>query len=758
MKISNKRLFRIFAVILAFACTLYLPFKTFALDDEMLDKFAANNIMFYDPDGCSPSAVVNNTGTVLPGNTPQEKVWNFYAQHGYNDYQIAGIMGNVQEESGFNPVAHSTSFPGVYGLFQFIPANNKKLWDKFAQYDKDNNLSGDNSASYYFQSDHFSSDGDLSLFTNKPGLADAILNIQLEYSISNDWDRTTLVANAAERFKALPPSKDLSGKTIDIDRYPQYYAEVFEIIYEGAVNGNDALEYVLATEFNKYWTDTKYQGLKRRKEYAASFMDQYGNGGEMGGYKVPPATSNGSNTVSEKSGIVWEDGWIKEGTFDGYYKEEVKSKASASSNEYHGDGNFGKDFLTDLPKDKSKKGPNKITLHFTEGGNGNADGNPVTSVKDIYAKYDDNGNESSSGKQIFVSQFTIDLRNERVYQHGSIMKAGSGVRADDRLAGVQIEIIGFGYENSSKLWDLRDKTQFPDDSWNYLAKLLIGIAEETGIPLSKSASIDFSKPATSQAGRLTVDAFTSYSGILGHQHSPDPDRTGSPAHTDPGPDVWNNTAAALRRLGVDPDGSGAISYGSCGSVSSSGSVSALQEAVLKYSHHDYKSDREDPVQAYADLMKERAANGFYTGGAGAHNGIPGIDCGAYVSTMMVVSGWDPEYNYGTELHRDDGKEAGWTGTQIQYLLESPVWEDITSKVVDGEELKAGDVIIYHNGKDGHTLFVAFDKNDNEKHDYTSEATSASYQTRAPGADATRIDRLAAVWVTSSYNGKVFRKR
>ena len=44
----------------------------------------------------------------VPGGTNAEKVWNFFKSKKYDgkelsDYAVAGIMGNAQQESGFNP-------------------------------------------------------------------------------------------------------------------------------------------------------------------------------------------------------------------------------------------------------------------------------------------------------------------------------------------------------------------------------------------------------------------------------------------------------------------------------------------------------------------------------------------------------------------------------------------------------------------------------------------------------------------------------
>lgn len=63
----------------------------------------------------------------LPGSADvQSQVWSFFAQKGLKPHQIAGIMGNVAGESGFNPLAvgdNGTSF----GLFQHHADRGKGL-------------------------------------------------------------------------------------------------------------------------------------------------------------------------------------------------------------------------------------------------------------------------------------------------------------------------------------------------------------------------------------------------------------------------------------------------------------------------------------------------------------------------------------------------------------------------------------------------------------------------------------------------------
>jgi hypothetical protein len=72
--------------------------------DVDYDFYASNGIIWYDPNatcGVTPDA---NTGTVvIVGGDNPEKVWNFLRAKGLTSEQAAGVMGNIQAESGFNP-------------------------------------------------------------------------------------------------------------------------------------------------------------------------------------------------------------------------------------------------------------------------------------------------------------------------------------------------------------------------------------------------------------------------------------------------------------------------------------------------------------------------------------------------------------------------------------------------------------------------------------------------------------------------------
>ena len=54
----------------------------------------------------------------------KEYMWEYFLQQGFSEVAVAGILGNVQQESGFKPEIISSS--GAYGLFQWTNAGSRK--------------------------------------------------------------------------------------------------------------------------------------------------------------------------------------------------------------------------------------------------------------------------------------------------------------------------------------------------------------------------------------------------------------------------------------------------------------------------------------------------------------------------------------------------------------------------------------------------------------------------------------------------------
>lgn len=69
------------------------------------DYFGSNDIIFYDPnaDDCEAPTATSTGGGALTGNDNAEKIFTYLVGKGLSAEQAAGVLGNFQQESGFDP-------------------------------------------------------------------------------------------------------------------------------------------------------------------------------------------------------------------------------------------------------------------------------------------------------------------------------------------------------------------------------------------------------------------------------------------------------------------------------------------------------------------------------------------------------------------------------------------------------------------------------------------------------------------------------
>lgn len=365
-----------------------------------------------------------------------------------------------------------------------------------------------------------------------------------------------------------------------------------------------------------------------------------------------------SSTSVAGSSVMWDDdGWIS-GGMDGYSKMEL-SKSGDS-------GMFGAEYVTDGLDGKHSKGPNKITLHAFE-----AKGGDESIIKNTY----------ESG---YPPHFTIDIKNHKVYQHMSIWKTSAavkGTRYGDQSAGVQIEIMGYdgtGEAGYTKEWDLGIAENFSDADWKYLAELLNAISVETNIPLE--STVDWNNTAP-----LGEEEFLNYKGILGHRHVPGND------HSDlANPAIWESIKNALGNFTQTQQTNQCPTGGTA-------DVAALQNLISEWTWRatESKWSTTEKKPAYATAVQKRMSEGKYVGTT--TQGLEGVDCGGFVTSVVQESGWDPDYNT---------NPSGDTTRQHDFLVASSKWDDVTSQIKSESDLKPGDVFIT-KGK-GHTFIYAGD--------------------------------------------------
>ncbi|MBQ1373368.1 N-acetylmuramoyl-L-alanine amidase, partial [Candidatus Saccharibacteria bacterium] len=281
--------------------------------------------------------------------------------------------------------------------------------------------------------------------------------------------------------------------------------------------------------------------------------------------------------------IRWENGWLVEGSVDGLTIEDANKM-----NDLKEPVNPMGSYTTEGGK------PNKILLHSTEG------------TTNGFAAYFDNK---------YPAHFVIDPRERKVSQEFSIYQPSLAIVGHDKSGPIQIEIVGFSTPRSEGYSQEADLNNFSNEDWDYLAKILKAISEETGIPLTSSVSW------TEGTERLGDQEFIDYKGVLGHMHVPGND------HTDPG-DIWKYVSEAIDRQGGS--NSNYCSTGGNGDIN----ATAIELAWPETGHGPF-----NPTPAYAKALQEV---GFTS--CDDQCVMTGTSCDVFVTTVMKYSGVDKDFD------------------------------------------------------------------------------------------------------------------
>lgn len=146
----------------------------------------------------------------------------------------------------------------------------------------------------------------------------------------------------------------------------------------------------------------------------------------------------------------------------------------------------------------------------------------------------------------------------------------------------------------------------------------------------------------------------------------------------------NSTSTVSKRVGA-----------SCLPTAGGGDLIGL---VQQYAWPEYRragtQQATTPTDAYRDAVQRAIAANRYVGGGSNYRGI---DCGGFVTTLIVDSGFDKNYNYGSLISQG----AGYTIKQEQWLKAN--WKTLDPK--DATDRQPGDVAI----NESHTyIFVGPD--------------------------------------------------
>ncbi|MFQ3843266.1 phage tail tape measure protein [Staphylococcus pseudoxylosus] len=212
--------------------------------------------------------------STLSGSSTQGKVWNFLKSKGFSDAQVSGVMGNIEQESRFDPAAEQMKgWNGGKGLAQ---------WDD--RKDK------------------------LKAFAQKRGKSWKDLQVQLDFM----WEEMMTTENKA--YRALKSTSSVTQA-----------ARVFQTQYERAGIPNQVARDKAATKYYNQFKGTNGTakvvsdavkgtiGKSIVSDKSAYFYDskfgRYNNGGTHYGRDLTSGNINGSAIKAAKSGVVTFKGW-----------------------------------------------------------------------------------------------------------------------------------------------------------------------------------------------------------------------------------------------------------------------------------------------------------------------------------------------------------------------------------------------------------------------------------------------------------------
>lgn len=171
-----------------------------------------------------------------------------------------------------------------------------------------------------------------------------------------------------------------------------------------------------------------------------------------------------------------------------------------------------------------------------------------------------------------------------------------------------------------------------------------------------------------------------------------------------------------------PVGGAAAAGATCGS-----GTGTLPDTVLSYAWPEYHPvPYVEKKPEYEAAVQAAKAKGLYIGGVS----YPGVDCGGFVTRVMLDSGFEPNYNYGGVIANGAGNVASG---QAPWLRAN--WQ-LIGQVHSSSELKPGDVAIYKSLS--HTYMYV-----GEIRGFGSTTASASLDERAPmaGKDDVTSDNI-----------------
>ena len=591
------------------------------------DFYSGNDIFFYNPDACKIDA---GTGTAnLVGKDVPEKIWRFLVDRGLTAEQAAGVLGNIQAESGFDTGVEEKSGGGGFGIVQWTGGRRTQL-EKAAQ---------------------------------EKGVEVSDLAFQLDFLL--------------QELKAR--------KTNSVKNFPRYY--------EGYANEWDA-----------------QMGQKNIEDALVAFHNNF-----------------------ERSHL-WDDATSAQNAYD----RVIAARLTFAQNAY---ASFKSIASTGNGGTGEAGGVTKKPTVFLDPGHGGAIPQYVDEKTGLADRETDNGQETADmldvanrikaelekgGYTVILSRSTNDAKvtkRERV-DAATAAKADIGVslHSDATINQVWYQRVGAYREYNGKHVAFENK-EVADKSQNYANAMAATRAAAEGNPVSTDA--DGTQQASSFGGERTpskgnislLQLWASDVPWVYNEISRDVGNTG----------LSENRKNAYTKGIVEGIQQAVKPSDSSGCTGSNFEGGNLQQTTLAYAWPTYKGLTVVAKDEWQVASKKARGEGRYIGGIS----YPGIDCGGFVTTLLVDSGYEPNYNYGGKI----SEGAGPTATQLAWAQANRVLVGRGNEI-DVATLQPGDSAHLP----GHTFVYV-----GEISGFESVIASASLDERAPMAGKESLTASDTVW-------------
>lgn len=241
----------------------------------------------------SSDSSTSSTGGRAVGNTTKEKVWNSLISNGFTKQAAAGVMGNINQESGFNESVHQPD-GGAGGLVQWDPWTSKI--GKYAQEQKGDKLAWEHDVDLQMKYLYSTLPAEEWAFKSNPSKWGAP-NVSIA-----EFKAGTNIEDATKQFEA---GYERAGIPM-MDKRIKYAKEIYD-------------------EFKDY----KFKGLSQdNPEFVGPIMTTSSSSGSFVGPSKPSdygpvAKTNSSSSSSMVGPVKGGSGWRQGGGKSGLSKRRI---------------------------------------------------------------------------------------------------------------------------------------------------------------------------------------------------------------------------------------------------------------------------------------------------------------------------------------------------------------------------------------------------------------------------------------------------